>query len=478
MKDAPFGASCLGLTSTKHDVRRESVMEDVRQIWSWWQSLLIGFRRVFTGPGWVRFVQWVTGTVLCWEEHTITQILVSLAMESRWRVLECFAEYGAWDRERVEQQTVRLIEQEHPAKLGKYHPVALDDTKEHRTSQDVWGTCTFHESSARSPNRAETVRAHNWVVAGDLIAGKPWSYLPHTARLYFRKSQLPVGETFQTKTALAVQMLRQIAAESPSPVLAVTDGAYAVDTVVQPCLNPPPGQARIDVVSRPRTDARLYHPPLANRVRPDGKKRSGPDRKWGRRMPSPKRHAEWDTPWKNGKAYIYGRLRKVRYKQVLCQWAVSGWKHLVHAFVFEVEGYEEPWYLISTALDLSAEQAVEIFAARFRQENGFRDHKQRLGMEECRAWTKEPVLRTFQVQMIALTLLRLLQFRLDAAWGAGEWWLKPEWNLGKQHPSILDLRRLFWRHRERIAQLLLKLEELDHSETSATKRQRAAQKAA
>jgi hypothetical protein len=62
---------------------------------------------------------------------------------------------------------------------------------------------------------------------------------------------------------------------------------------------------------------------------------------------------------------------------------------------------------------------VEAFAARFRQEDGCRDHKQRLGMEACRAWTKEPVLRTFQVHMVALTLLRLLQFRLDQSCGMG-----------------------------------------------------------
>jgi hypothetical protein len=47
-------------------------------------------------------------------------------------------------------------------------------------------------------------------------------------------------------------------------------------------------------------------------------------------------------------------------------------------------------------------QVVEAFAVRFRQEDGFRDHTQRLGREECRGWTKEPVLRTFQVQMVAL----------------------------------------------------------------------------
>ena len=98
------------------------------------------------------------------------------------------------------------------------HPVAIDDTKEHRTSAEVWGTCTFHESTARSPNRATTVRAHNWVVLGDLAPGQPWTYLPLASRRCFRQSQLPVGETFRTKTALAVDMLRQVQGRSQAPV--------------------------------------------------------------------------------------------------------------------------------------------------------------------------------------------------------------------------------------------------------------------
>ena len=88
----------------------------------------------------MRFVQWVTGMVLCWEEHTLTQILMTLGLDSRWRVLEYFAAYGAWDREAVERQTLRLVEQERPARWGRYHPVAVDDTKLHWTSKRVWGT--------------------------------------------------------------------------------------------------------------------------------------------------------------------------------------------------------------------------------------------------------------------------------------------------------------------------------------------------
>lgn len=133
----------------------------------------------------------------------------------------------------------------------------------------------------------------------------------------------------------------------------------------------------------------------------------------------------------------------------------------MHAYVFQVEGYREPWYVVSSARDLSAAQTLATFAARYRQEtDGFRDLKQWLGMEECRAWTKEPVLRTVQAQLIAATALRLTRFHLDAQWGEGTWWQVPEWNRRKRHPSLLDLRRLFWRHRERFSQFLRRLEEL------------------
>jgi DDE superfamily endonuclease len=428
-------------------------MDEATQLWEWWQALCGHFTAVFTQPGWVRFVQWVTGMVLCWEEHTLTQIVTALGLESRWRVLEHFAEYGAWEREVVERQTLRLIEQERPARWGRYHPVALDDTKLHRSSAKVWGTCTFHEASARSPNRAETVRAHNWVVLGTLVPGTPWTYLPHAARLYCRQTQLPPGETFHTKTVWAVELLRQADAESTAPILGVFDGAYAVETVVRPCLNPGPEQRRIELLTRLRVDARLYHPVVSQ------PRRKGRPPTWGERLAAPQHHVYWSTAWQVGRAWVYGRSRTFRYKQRRCRWAVSGPAIPVHVFVVEVPGYREPWFLVTTALDLSAAQVVEAFAARFRQEDGFRDHKQRLGMEQCRAWTKEPVLRTFQVQIVALTLLRLLQFRLDQTWGTGSWWLKPAWHAQKRHASIRDLCRLFWRHRAPFSQLLVALEE-------------------
>jgi hypothetical protein len=96
---------------------------------------------------------------------------------------------------------------------------------------------------------------------------------------------------------------------------------------------------------------------------------------------------------------------------------------------------------------------VEWFAARFRQEDGFRDLKQRLGWEEWRAWTRAPIERTSQVQWITMSVLRLLQFRLDEE-GCTDWGSAPPWDKKKDRPSVLDVERLLRRHRPEIQRLL------------------------
>src|SRR6478752_6984535 len=83
-----------------------------------WQRLLAPFGLVLTQPGYARFAQWVTGTALGWEEHTLTQVLTSMGLEDRWRVAEHFAEYGAFRRDAVERQTRRLIEAEAASPAG------------------------------------------------------------------------------------------------------------------------------------------------------------------------------------------------------------------------------------------------------------------------------------------------------------------------------------------------------------------------
>src|SRR5262249_52549877 len=164
-----------------------------RCLWSLWRALLLPYALTFTNPSYRRFVEWLTGLVLNVEEHTITQSLIGLDRVGDWRTVETFAEYAAWDLPAIERVTAQLLE-EAPGRLWYgYRVLAGDDSKVHRSSANVWGTCTFHEYTARCPNRATTVRAHNWVVVGGLLhnPGQPAWFVPVAGRLYFRKAQLP-----------------------------------------------------------------------------------------------------------------------------------------------------------------------------------------------------------------------------------------------------------------------------------------------
>jgi hypothetical protein len=427
------------------------------QLWLLWQDILAPFQACFTSPGFGRFVQWLTGLILNVEEHTITQSLIALEQTEDWKALEAFAEYGAWDRDAVERVTAQLLE-DAPGRLWYgYHVWAGDDTKVHRTSKKVWGTNTFHEYTARCPNRASTVRAHNWVVVGGLLHNgqQPAWFVPVAARLYCRRAQLPEPGgpncppvTFQTKCELMVALGRQLAAAAHGKHLLVVDGGYALSTVLRPLADPRDGSPRVDVLTRLRHDARLYDLPPTDR-RPGQR---GPLPRWGHRLPPPRQGGRWAGPWRTAQVFVYGRLRQLRWKERRCFWYVTGPDQVVKVVVAEVEGYRQRFTLVTTAVTLTGAQMVELFCARFRQEDGFRDLKQRLGWEECRAWTRLPIERTTQALLVCLTLLRLLEFRLAEL--EVDWWQAPPWNTHKTRPSVLDLGRLLRQHASGIRQLL------------------------
>jgi hypothetical protein len=419
-------------------------------LWPLWQAIVLSLAWGFTRRGEQRFVQWVTGLALNAEEHTITQSLVALDRVHDWKALESFAEYGSWDLSSLQWGIARRLDRLPNRAWHGYSIWAGDDTKVHRSSKDVWGTCTFHEYTARCPNRASTVRAHNWVILGALLpnTNQPAHFLPIAGRLYFRKTQLPAAQkgppvVFRTKCELLVEMARENAKACRGKTLGVFDGGFALRSVVRPLVGPSePGQKRIDFLTRLRHDARLHDLPAG---RKQGQRGATP--RWGKRLPPPRQGGRWRGAWQTGTAFVYGREREVRYKEVSCLWRVLGHDVVVKAVVAAVEGYRKRFTLVTSALDLTGLQALEIFCARFRQEDAFRDLKQRLGWEEGRAWTRNPIERTTQAVLTAMTAMRLLQLELQEERG-DDWWLHPPWNPHKTRPSVLDVERLLRRHRE------------------------------
>jgi len=98
-----------------------------------------------------RFVGWVTSLVLNVEEHTITWSVVAIERTADWKDLDSFAEYGAWKPGALPSTRTQLIDKK-PGRLWHgYRVSGLDDTEVHRSGEHVWGTCAFHEYTARCP---------------------------------------------------------------------------------------------------------------------------------------------------------------------------------------------------------------------------------------------------------------------------------------------------------------------------------------
>ena len=431
-------------------------MTEAKLTWSNWQVLLNAFAWAFTRRGFHRFAEWITAMVINVEEHTITQSVLALEQPAAWKALESFAEYGSWSLPLLQFATASVAAAPPDQRFFGYRVWAGDDTKVHRSSLDVWGVCTFREHSGRCPNRARTVRAHNWVFTGALRrhGDRPPTFLPVSGLLYFRDSQLPQAHNgppivFRTKCELMVVLARRNANAVSGKHLLAVDGGYCRHSVLRPLVCPEPDDSgrtpqRVDVITRIRCDAVLHVPLRDNH---DGR------RKWGPALAKPRDGGDWPVLWQTGRAYVYGQWREVRYKEVLCCWRALGHDVVVKAVVAWVAGYKEMFTLLSTAVGLTGLQVVEIFAARSRQEDGIRDLKGRLGWEECRAWTRLPIERTTQVLFCALTCLRLLGEKLTQQRG-DDWWLHPPWNKDKQRHSVLDVQRLLWQHREELARLL------------------------
>jgi len=109
-------------------------------------------------------------------------------------------------------------------------------------------------------------------------------------------------------------------------------------------------------LTRLRCDARLYALPLPPEQRPKGK--PGPQPKWGQRLEPPRRGGMWKAKWQVGTAFVYGRQRTIRWKEIICLWRVLGWEVPVKVIVASVEGYKERFTLVTSAVELTGLQMV------------------------------------------------------------------------------------------------------------------------
>jgi len=291
--------------------------------------------------------------------------------------------------------------------------LGLDDSINPKTGKKIFACQTTFDHAAKT-NQTRWPWAQTIVTVGLLkqIHGR-WTCLPLAFAFYLRRTSLAQrcirvrgkAVVFGSKFAQAVQLIARLGAVfADVPVLVVADSWFGNNGLFKP-LRERLG-ARVNLLSRLRVNAALYAIPARNAGRP------GRPRKYGKRLGNAADLAaamrEQTRPYT---VHVYGALREaqaadrvVMLKTLRCPVRVV-WVYRKTQWVA----------LVTTDLDLSVEQIVEYYAARWKIEAGFREIKQEIGSAHTQTRDPDAVTNHLHFCMAATTITWIYAAHLNQA---------------------------------------------------------------
>ncbi|MCJ7540740.1 MAG: transposase [Desulfobacterales bacterium] len=292
--------------------------------------------------------------------------------------------------------------------------VALDDFINPKTGRKIFG-CAHIFDHAATANKSKYPWAQNVVLVGLLrrIKGR-WACLPLAHRFYLPKKataskldnmDIPgTATSFQTKLEQAAEMIIQLAHHFVDvPVTAVCDSWFGNDGLFKP-VRKHLGTS-FHLLSRLRSNTVLYTMP------PNGKsKKPGRPQKYGNRLGTcAEMAARFIFHASCHRVFLYGKYRDVNafsktvmLKTLKCPVRV--------VWVFR----KTQWVaLFSTDIDLTVEQIIEYYGARWKIESGFKEIKQNIGSSKSQTRNAHAVINHMNFSMMAATITWIYGARLE-----------------------------------------------------------------
>ena len=252
------------------------------------------------------------------------------------------------------------------------------------------------QQSSTHPDKQ--VIGHQWVIAGFLARVKhQWHCLPVISRLISGKSN---PSHFVVDTQGNAQPMGIVAAVlaavffvknsvKAKPLCVVADAFFSKANFITPLV-----EQGITLVTHLRHDAVGFLPPFyCGRGRPP---------KRGKCIKLAKCFNQMQR--KTTTAWLYGKQCQVEY--LVIDLFLRDVKHKVRVVI--ADGTNRSILLVSTSLDLSTTQILEIYAARFSIEIAIRELKQYFGLGDYQSTTTLAFLRFTQLCCTAASLARLV----------------------------------------------------------------------
>lgn len=292
--------------------------------------------------------------------------------------------------------------------------IALDDFINPKTGRKIFGCSHIFDHAAKA-NQSKYPWAQNVVLVGLLkrIKGR-WACLPLAHRFYLPKKAIEANlenmkvpgkeSSFQTKLDQAVEMLIQLARDFVEiPITVVCDSWFGNDGLFTP-LRKHLG-ASVQLVSRLRSNTVAYTMPYNGTS-----KKQGRPRKYGNRLGScAEMAARIKSEASCHRVFLYGQYREVMASTKLLMLKTLKCPVRV-VWVFR----KTQWIaLFSTDLDLTTEQIIEYYGARWKIESGFKEIKQDIGSSKSQTRNAYAVINHISFSMMAATITWIYGARLE-----------------------------------------------------------------
>ena len=284
--------------------------------------------------------------------------------------------------------------------------LATDDSTYGKSGKNIEGAATHFDHAAKQ-NSSKYLWGHCRVVTGilSMVKGR-WAFLPLSQDNFIPKKQLKKGNG-KTKIELAIEHIQQVAQEFESrEILLTCDSWFGVKNLVKAVCDTS-REKSIHILSRLRINSSICELPESKKT---GR---GRPKKYGRKIESVSALSTvLKAGAKSARIFMYSNNRDVQYSETIVMSRALQRKIKI-VFVYRKNGFVFP--IFTTDLELSAEKAIEYYAARWKIEAGFKELKHELGALDNQSRKKNAVENHFNLACTTMTLVWIYAMKQKSA---------------------------------------------------------------
>ena len=279
--------------------------------------------------------------------------------------------------------------------------LVADDSSYGKTGKKISG-CQTHFDHASKINSSKWLFGHCRVLIGVLlfVHGR-WACLPFAQKLYLRikknkekKNKDQMTSANNSKIAIAGELINALRRMFPFPTLVACDSWFGTKTLLK-ALNMP-DLPPIHILSRLRITSALYAVPEGQKPGKKGRKR-----KYGKRLAS-LRELATEYERKTLRVFMYGKERDVIYSEFIC--VSQALQCQIKVVIIHNNKTGKFFPIFTTDLTMNVKDMIEIYAARWKIESGFKEIKHEIGALDNQARKHHAVENHFNLCCLAATL--------------------------------------------------------------------------